>query len=136
MLLLPADSYSNEYDVVDKGLGDDFFDNATQYESSDAVGSNRDSTYTSSKIDPNYIDPNIVPIVKQPSGNVPTQKKTFGMSFTDIANKTVKHNLTINNEPEKSEQVKKKPRKSFGLSFSDMAAFTQDEELVTKNYKE
>ena len=39
---------------------------------------NRDSTYTSSKIDPNYIDPNIVPIVKQIVGMCLLKKKHLG----------------------------------------------------------
>ena len=122
---------AQDYDVVDRSLEDDFFDNATQYDSGDAVGNQGSSSYS---VDSNYVDPNLIPIVATENKKVSDKKNPFGMSFIDIADKTVKIKTIVVEEPKQKDFVKpKKEKRTFGFSFSEMAAFTQDENIVTEN---
>tara|TARA_A100001015_G_scaffold281168_1_gene344173 strand:+ start:3597 stop:4034 length:438 start_codon:yes stop_codon:yes gene_type:complete len=117
-------------------LDDNFFDNATQYDASESVSQDGDN-YSAPLIDPNYVDPNFVPTTeKQISENVELKKKPFGLSFSQIADKTVKN--TTGSDSVNSEDIKKidppaKTEKVFGFSFSQMANFTVDEESPTLN---
>ena len=120
-------------------LDDNFFDNATQYDSSESVY--QDDNYNSNQplIDPNYVDPNFTPIAEskhKEAKEVPA--RSFGISFSQIADKTVKKQGSdgVDSAKVKAVQTKEKSTttaKAFGFSFSQMANFTVDEDSPTIN---
>ena len=117
-------------------LDDNFFDNATQYDSSEAVYQNDDYNSNQPLVDPNYVDPNFTPVAESKHQEAkPAPIRSFGISFSQIADKTVKKESVdgVDSEKVKAVQTKSTSTKAFGFSFSQMANFTVDEESPTLN---
>ena len=110
-------------------LDDNFFDNATQYNSNEGVFQNDVDTVLSEK---NVI--HTTSIAEKKVSNVTPRKKSIGLSFSDIANKTVKEKKPVIASKPKSDNTRvSSPKKAFGLSFTQMANFTVDPKVPTKN---
>lgn len=110
-------------------LDDNFFDNATQYNADEGVFQNDVDTALSEK----HVLHTTSIAEKKVSNSTP-RKKSMGLSFSDIANKTVREkkpavvSKSISNNSSVSIQ-----KKTFGLSFSQMANFTVDPKVPTEN---